>query len=542
MLATRRGRSKDVVTSRFWRSPGTGVENEAMSAVLPISDARARALIEYCVDGILLVDSVGIIIYASPSTERLLGFTPEDQQGRSCLDLVHPDDLAPVQEWLLSLITSDNGTVTTEYRLRHKDGAWRWIQGIGNNLLHEPAIAGVVLNFRDITAGHEAADQIRTSRDQLATILASVSDGIMVQDENGKLIYVNDAGAQMCGMPSAEAMLTRPVFEIVSQFSLVDEHGEPLSLNQLPARQVMAGAARAELLIGAHNMETGEDRWSLVTAAPAHDWQSGTTNVVSVFRDVTARRRLEEAQQEAIQVRDRFLSTASHELRTPLTTLKAQLQLSQRRLQRDASREAVLEGLRLAERQASRLNHLIGDLLDVSRLTSGQMPLEPVLLLLPDLIQRIIEAEQMLEPEREIICIVPDAGLWVLADEIRLEQVVVNLLQNARKYSPQGSRITVTVSGDADMVRVAVRDEGIGIPNEDQARIFAPFQRAANIEHGTPGLGLGLSIAYDLVRAHDGELAVDSAPGAGSTFTLSLPRAAPPPHSGGSESQMQPGA
>lgn len=499
-------------------------------------------MIEYCADGILLLDAAGIVRYASPSTERLLGSPLAEQQGRSFLDLVHPDDVFVVQERLHSLLAAGAGTATVEYRRQHTDGSWRWIEGIGNNLLGDPAVAAIIVNFRDVTASREAAEQIRRSRDQLATILDSVSDGIMVQDANGKLLYVNDAGARLSGLPSAQAMLSMPVDEIVSHYSLVDEGGEPLPAEQLPARRVLAGEARAEATIGARNRETGEERWSLVTAAPIHDWRRGTVNVVSVFRDFTAHRRLEEAQQQAIQVRDRFLSTASHELRTPLTTLKAQLQLSQRRLQRDAPRKSVIEGLQLAERQASRLNHLIGDLLDVSRLTSGQMSLDPVLLRLPDLIDRIVEEERTLEPLRELSCVIAERDLWVMADAIRLEQVIANLLQNARKYSPDGSRVTVTVTGDVTLVRVAVRDQGIGIPADDQERIFGPFHRAANVDRGTPGLGLGLSIAHDLVRAHAGTLSVDSSPGAGSTFTLSLPRAAPQPAGPGTVARPSPDA
>ncbi|WP_434387102.1 ATP-binding protein [Melittangium boletus] len=232
--------------------------------------------------------------------------------------------------------------------------------------------------------------------------------------------------------------------------------------------------------------------------------------------------RLYREAQEAIRLRDEFLSIASHELKTPLTSLRLQLSFLERHMPEGA--RACLGGkLDMAHRQARRLSQLITLLLDVGRIVTGRVSLERSEVDLVRLVREALERlRDMFAGSRSEVTLdapAPVRGQW---DALRLEQVVVNLLSNAAKYG-QGRPVTVTVRDDPDTARLVVRDEGIGIAAEDLPRIFDRFERAVSVRH-YGGLGLGLYISREIVESHGGRVLVDSAPGQGSTFTVELPR------------------
>jgi|SRR6185312_3944956 len=229
--------------------------------------------------------------------------------------------------------------------------------------------------------------------------------------------------------------------------------------------------------------------------------------------------------QQAIRVRDDFLSIASHELKTPLTSLKLQVQgllmMPPASLdQSDAAR--FKQTLEVVDRQVIRLDKLIGNLLDVSRIAAGRLVIDPTETDLSTLVQ---EVTRQFEPqlarwncklqsqiEGSVI------GWW---DAPRIDQVVTNLLSNAIKYGG-GKPIELSVESTVDRARLTVRDHGIGISVDDQRRIFGRFERAASLSYG--GLGLGLFISSQIVRAHGGTISVESTPDVGSVFVVDLPR------------------
>lgn len=487
-------------------------------------DVRLRALIEHSADGLVVLDADGVLTYASPATARMTGYTAKERAGRRVLELVHPDDLQSLMEELGALPDTPRATATVEYRLRHKDGSWRRMEAVCTNLLDDPNVQGIVVNLRDITDQRRAEEELRASRDQLAAIFQSVSEGITVQDTSGSLVYANDAAAALCGYPSARALAAAPALEIAGRFELLDEAGHRYPPDRLPGRRVLAGEQLGPVTLRFRVLATGEERWSLIVATPIFDERGQGRLVVSVFHDITDQRQLEAELRQAIQARDQFLSIASHELRTPLTILKAQVELSLRRLERGVATTDLAQSLVVVRRQADRLNRLVGDLLDVSRLARGQFVIAAEPVELGPLVAGVVAGQRALDPDRVIEVVFAGQGLVVRGDADRLEEVLVNLLENARKYSPAGGPISVTVGGDANVVNVAVRDLGIGIPPADHERIFEPFHRAQNMPPGGSGLGLGLYIAREFVRAHGGTLSVESTPGEGTTFCVTLPR------------------
>jgi signal transduction histidine kinase len=231
--------------------------------------------------------------------------------------------------------------------------------------------------------------------------------------------------------------------------------------------------------------------------------------------------------EEAVRMRDTFLSLLGHELRTPLTTLLGNAQLLLRRAQREGSLpEREQRNLQVIADQAARLNKLVQLQLDISRLQTGQLHIERVLMDLGALVRRVVEETLPTVTTHTIAYVSPATPLLVEGDELRLDQVLQNLLQNAMKYSPAGSTVYVDVEQHDTTVCVTVRDEGIGIPQTDLPHLFQRFYRASNVdEHQIIGLGVGLYVVKELLTLHGGTVEVASEEGRGSTFTICLPLA-----------------
>jgi PAS domain S-box-containing protein len=239
---------------------------------------------------------------------------------------------------------------------------------------------------------------------------------------------------------------------------------------------------------------------------------------------------LYEKAKDAIQIRDTFLSIASHELKTPLTTMLGHTQLMQRRLARaDGFSKRDQLSLDTIANQANRLDRMLTSLLDLSRLQSGQLNIQRAPLDLGPLIQRVIGELGPLLDKRELQLRLPDEALLVDGDELRLEQVLQNLLQNAVKYSPAGAAIRVEAFTQDELACVCVIDEGVGIAAHEIPRLFDRFYRAGNAQaQHVSGFGVGLYIVRQIVELHGGQIKVESEEGRGSTFTICLPLSSDP--------------
>ncbi len=230
--------------------------------------------------------------------------------------------------------------------------------------------------------------------------------------------------------------------------------------------------------------------------------------------------------QSVVEQQEEFISTASHELKTPLTTVKGYLQLINRQLRReDFSPERLVRFTRELETQVRRLEDLVSDLLDVSRIQQGRLELRleqfNLVELASDVLSRFEYApERSSNHELSLIAPEPIEGSW---DRGRLDQVLTNLVSNALKYSPDGGEIIIRVSRFGDFAQVAVSDNGIGIGPSERASLFQPFTRGRNLKPKISGTGLGLYITQRIVENHRGTIFVKSQPGQGTTFTVQLP-------------------
>jgi signal transduction histidine kinase len=282
---------------------------------------------------------------------------------------------------------------------------------------------------------------------------------------------------------------------------------------------VFAGEPDAQAIIGYTEAGDGQpERWSLVKSRPVLGESGGVKMVVTIIHDITERMRVEHR-------KDEFISMTSHELKTPVTSLKGFTNVLQRRLAKQGD-EQGLHFLARMEAQLDKLTTLITDLLDISRLQSGQLALRAEPFDLDALIDETVENVQAATSTHHLL-IEGRSGAQVLGDKERLGQVFVNLLTNAVKYSPHADTVIVRLlqEGDPGRAIVSVQDFGIGIDKTHHEKIFERFYQVTDPEERTyPGLGIGLYISSEIVARHHGQMSVESSRGKGATFFVALPR------------------
>ncbi|MBU8899390.1 PAS domain-containing sensor histidine kinase [Corallococcus sp. H22C18031201] len=357
---------------------------------------------------------------------------------------------------------------------------------------------------------------------QLDMLFHSAPIGLGFVDTNLRYARVNDVLARINGVP-AEAHLGRRPHEVLGPAGVpiermirqVMETGEPAVKHEV----------RTDVDLGA----PGPRRYLAGSFYPVRAPDGRMLGVGILVEDISERRRAEEERnrlyreaQEAIRVRDDFLSIASHELKTPLTPLSLRLETLERKLERGEPVDASV--LHRARRQLLRLTGLINDLLDASRIEAGRLALHPEPTRFDTLVENGVRAMEAQREDHLITFEHPREPVRVHGDSYRLEQVVTNLLENALKYSPDGGTIRVALTVRGDVALLSVTDPGIGIPPDQQALLFDRYFRARNVSaRSYGGLGLGLYISRDIVERHGGRIWVESEVGHGSTFYVALP-------------------
>ncbi len=362
------------------------------------------------------------------------------------------------------------------------------------------------------------------ARELLRATLDSTADGILVVDIDGRWNTYNSKFLAMWRIPPelADRGDPRPAFQFAAE-QLVDPAAFYARVKELCAHPDEES----------HDILAFKDGRMFERYSQALRIGGRAIGRVWSFRDVTetilAERNAERqyaASQEAVRLRDEFLSIASHELRTPVTALQLALQGMQMLFadEEQPSRAVVQRQLDSTQRQAQRLGQLVGALLDVSRIQVERLELHLEQIDLAELVRDAAASVREVMAGAGCALTVEAArrieGLW---DRQRLEQVVVNLLSNAAKYAAR-QPVRIAVAAEGRWARITVEDHGTGIPPERRQQLFERFARAASARH-YGGLGLGLFIVRSIVEAHGGRVSVDSQSGVGSTFTVELPLA-----------------
>lgn len=355
-------------------------------------------------------------------------------------------------------------------------------------------------------------EETRRQRDRLEAILESTNEAILMLDTDGRCVVANQRVTDFFGLPpdQVHGMSGHELFD-----QLRDAFANPATFDEI-TNGLLSDAEATQT----HELEVvqPQPRTLMWYSAPVHNRDGATIGRISIFRDVTAER-------EADKMKSEFVSMVSHELRTPLTSIKGFTDLM---LEGDAGPLSADqdEFLKIIKSNADRLVALIEDLLDVSRIEAGEITIEPTSI---DMVQVIREVADSVQPQlsrkdQTLDIEIPRTLPAAWGDRDRATQVLVNLVANAHKYSPQGSVITIAAQANDDELQVSVSDTGPGIAPEDQAHLFDKFFRAGrSTGHRSGGFGLGLSIARSLVEAQGGRIWVESVVGEGSTFSFTLP-------------------
>jgi PAS domain S-box-containing protein len=450
-------------------------------------------------------------------------------------DSIHPDDVPPTRALLQHAIDSGEPYNAT-FRVRTAGGAWRWLLARGRCDRGERGalMRGVIV---DATVQKQAEERLRASEERYRTLFDAIDSGLCVIE----MMY--DAG----GRPSDYRFLeVNHAFE--RDTGLLDAVGRTMrSMRPDHEQHWFDTYARvAETGEAAHfvNEAAQLDRWYDVYAARVGP--AGSRKVVVLFTDITAQRRADlelRRLNDDLAGQDRrkteFLATLAHELRNPLAPIRNGLQLL-RRAGHDGAAAARVQDI--MDRQLDHLVHLVDDLLDVARITRGQVELRPAWIALADVLNAAVETSMpLVETNRHRLDVrLPAAPLMLYGDATRLTQVVSNLLNNAAKYTPRGGSIVLAAERDGDQALIAVSDNGIGIPADALEDVFTMFTQVSHVSQAAPGgeapqrrhapvataggLGIGLSLVRSMVALHGGTVTAASAgPNLGSVFTVRLP-------------------
>ncbi len=384
-------------------------------------------------------------------------------------------------------------------------------------------VSGVLTVVADVTERVQSRQRIEElawdaaqRASELETVIASIADGVLVTDAAGRIILENAASHRLTGRAASGVSLD--LAAQVAEYALRAPDGAPLPPDALPLGRAVRGETVAEQVLILRRVDTGEDRFLMCSSAPVRAGSGAITGAVAVFRDITEMKQVE-------QMKDDFVSIAAHELRTPLTAIKGYAELLERRLSMQKGRESDRRSLDVIRKQSERLSNLVNEMLDVSRIEGGRLELNTEPFDLSALVGEVVN-NMRVSSEAHTLSLAAVPGIVVDGDSARIEQVLLNLITNAITYSPEGGEIDVRVWKEDAAALVCVRDRGVGIALDELPHLFDRFYRAprAGVMRAG-GMGLGLYICREIVARHGGTIRAESAPGAGSTFTFSLPLA-----------------
>jgi PAS domain S-box-containing protein len=496
-------------------------------------------------DAVIASDPQGRVTYMNNIAQSLTGWTTDEAAGRPLAEVFHiinektrrvVDNPAALVIRTGHIIGLANHTVLID-----RGGAERPIADSAAPIRDATGrIIGVVLVFRDVTEERRADEAIAEQREWFETTLESIGDAVIATDVQGRVEFMNPIAEHLTGWRQSDARgrSCEEVFRIVNEDTRRTVENP---VTRVLAEGTVVGLANHTVLIAADGVERPIDD----SGAPIRGRDGRIVGVVLVFRDVTERRRGEverraaaaererllEAEraaravaERASRVKDEFVAMVSHELRTPLNAILGWTQLINAP---GAGPEAIERGLGVITRNTRVQAQLISDLLDISRIVSGKMPLEIQQVDLAVVLEDALGMVQQDADEKGIAIqreIEPTVGP-IAGDPARLQQIVWNLLSNAIKFTPEGGTIAIRLHQTGPDAEITVADSGVGIKAEFLPHIFDRFQQAdQSITRRFGGLGLGLSIVKHLVELHGGSITARSdGPGKGATFTIVFP-------------------
>jgi PAS domain S-box-containing protein len=496
-------------------------------ARLLANERRFRALIENCADAVALFDRHGMVQYASPAASRMLGYELESSVGENAFAIIHPADRHHAAEQFTNLVERSGSQFTIELRAQHQDGSWHWFEATAVNSLADPTIAGIVVNFHDVTSRKQAEAARQASEERYRIISELVSDYAFAYrvnpDGSSLLEWVTDAFTRITGYTAAELR--------AAEQSAVLVHPDDQPIVEQRRRQLRAGQS----VVNEYRVIAKDGRILWLRQYDRPIWDAEEQRVVCGYgavQDITQIKQLEQQlnQAQKMEAIGRLAGGIAHDFNNLLTVILGNAQLS---LEAPADVETLQQNAEQIQEAAQRAAGLTRQLLAFSR----QQVLEPRLLNLTTLVENTGQLLRRLIGEDVELVMQLSPEIWqVKADAGHIEQVIMNLAVNARDAMPMGGTLTITTANavlhdrevHSDLgvecgsyVAMTIQDTGVGMDEAIRARIFEPFFTTKAPGKGT---GLGLATVHGIVMQSGGSIQVESAPGEGSIFTIYLPR------------------
>jgi PAS domain S-box-containing protein len=491
------------------------------------SEERFRLLVEGVTDyGIFMLDPDGRVASWNAGAERIKGYKASDIIGKH-FSVFYPEE-ARARKWPETELerAREIGRFEDEgWRVR-KDGSQFWANVVITAIRDEK---GELLGFskitRDLTNRRRQEEELRQAEERLRLMVEAVQDyAIFMLDPSGHVSSWNTGAQRLKGYAPED---------IIGKHFSVFYPPEALA-RKWPEHELEVAKATGRFEDeGWRIRKDGTRFWANVIITAVHDASGELRGFAKVTRDLTETKRAERIQEEGRQITE-FLAMLSHELRNPLAPIRNAVALMSSKEVEDPT---IAWARDLIERQVGHLSHLVDDLLDVSRITSGKINLKRERVDFTAIVSRAIEATRPLLEQRHHGLEV-DLGsepVYVQGDQTRLNQVVLNLLSNAAKYTPEGGHVWVRVAREGELAVLAVRDDGIGMDADLVPRVFELFtQGERSLDRSEGGLGIGLTMVHRLVSLQGGSVAASSRGlGLGSEFVVRLPVAGAPERAAG---------
>ncbi len=490
-------------TIREWVGVHTDItEQQKAAETLAQSAKEFRQLAESLPQLVWTTDAKGNQTFVSNRWEKFTGFAKMDVD--SFQKVVHPNDY----KYLMSVWTealASGKTYKAEVRYKNKNGIYHWFYISGEPIQNKTGkIEKWVGACIDINDRKKAEENLRLTSDRFRMLTDALPMFVWTTDALGNLTYVNEAESNYTGL-TLEQMKTQWMKLI---------HSDDFANNEILWNNALQTGENFECERRILRKD-GAYRWRLTRAVPQRNADGSIQSWLGAGTDIHELRQLDEQ-------KDYFIAMVSHELKTPITSIKGYVQMMQQKY--GSYDDAFLtNALSTVNKQIGRTTKLISDLLDVSKIKSGRLSLHKEDFAINKLVQEMIDEVKQINSSYQFH-FSEEVNALVYADKERIGQVLINLLTNAVKYSPEKKQIKIKSFLTEQCVTIAIVDFGIGITTHDQKKIFEQFYRVEGTnENKFTGFGIGLFIASQIVQKHKGTIAVQSTPGKGSVFSFSLP-------------------
>ena len=456
-------------------------------------------------------------VWWSHELEELFGLPAGGFPGTEAdfMALVHEEDRPKLTRAVETAIAA-KGDYTVEFRFRHVSNGWRWMDGRGQAIYGEDGRATKLFGIGiDITERRQAEESVRQSEAHYRTMADAIPQLAWIARPDGWIYWYNRRWYEYTGTTPA-------AMEGWGWRSVHDPQVLPAALERW--QESIANGEPFDMVLPLRGAD-GLFRSFLTKVMPLKDDEGNVLHWFGTNTDITAQLQTEESLRLADRRKDEFIATLAHEIRNPLAPIRNAIEIMRHR-KSAASSEADM-ALLILDRQVRHLTRLVDDLLEVSRITQGkvQLRIERVDLKAP-LHDAIEAAGPLIKSFDHVLSVdLPPETIYISCDPTRITQIVLNLLNNAAKFTPRGGHISLIAKREGEEAIIRVRDTGIGIPPEHMSKLFEMFSQVSSpIERAQGGLGIGLALARGLVGLHTGTIDASSEGlGRGSEFTVRLP-------------------